>query len=324
MSLFGKRTKDAGQTIAILDIENGSVGAALARLSRGDAPKLFAETRIRTPILATLDTRTMSREIEKASRDALHHVSEVAARIRMHEALSSSGSIDRAAVFFSPPWAAMHLEGGTADYAPHIEGLTQGLIEETLGDKRISMHPFGTAAAHGAVALFPGEAPTLLCIINGEVTELLLLAGGKLVGRATMPLGLHSILRTLTSHAGISAAEARSLISLASHDSDGPAYEPLAAAQAHFASEFASAAEPLVEHTPVQSVLVMAPYPAEEWFARALSQEPRLAELFPEGSTVRAMRAQHAMPFIAAHAPKPDLPIMLEALFVDAKFSGIY
>jgi hypothetical protein len=29
------------------------------------------------------------------------------------------------------------------------------------------------------------------------------------------------------------------------------------------------------------------------------------------------------MPYIAAHANKPDLHLMLEALFVDAKFGGI-
>ncbi|HVV39201.1 MAG TPA: hypothetical protein VHD31_02645 [Candidatus Paceibacterota bacterium] len=322
MALFGKKAKDNGHTIAILDVENGSVAAALARLTPNDPPKLFAETRIRMPILNSLDTRLMTREIEKATREALGHISRVAARIRLHDGLSSNGEVERSAAFFSPPWAAMHLEGGTADYAPHMSELVQNLLQETFGDKRSTLHPFGTAAAHSAVLLYPHLGSTMLCIVSGEVTELLVIENNRVVGRATVPVGFYSLLRTLTMHAGISAAEARSLLSLASGEHT-TFIEPLVAAQSHFANAFAEAAAELLERSRVENVLVIAPHPVEEWFARALAEDSALIELFPPNSTVRAIRAQHAMPYIAAHALKPDLPLMLEALFVDAKFSGI-
>ncbi len=46
--LFGKK-KHAGKTVAIADIENGSVAAALVRLIPGEAPRLFAEKRVSLP-----------------------------------------------------------------------------------------------------------------------------------------------------------------------------------------------------------------------------------------------------------------------------------
>ena len=320
---FGKTKKDGGTTIALLDIENGSVGAALARLVPDYAPRLFGEIRVTIPLLNTRDTDAMTREIEKAAREALRHVSEVAARIRLHDILAQTGEVERTAAFLSPPWAAMHLVGGTADYAPHMPDLVQGLIQDAFGDKHATLHPFGTAVAHGAVALFPEMTPAMLCIVNGEVTELLVIAENTLVGRATIPMGLHSLLRTLTSHGGLSAAEARSLLALGSRTPHAALQEPISAVQAHFAREFGDVAKALLERAPVQHVFVLAPHAAEEWFARALAQDESLTQAFPEGSTVRALRAQHMMPYLSAHAPKPDLPLMLEALFVDAKFSGI-
>ncbi len=317
---FGKVKHDRGVTVALLDIENGSVGAALARITPDDAPRLFGEVRIDTPVLTTLDTRVMTRGIEKAAREALRHVSEVAARLRLHEALSDTGEVGRAVAFLSPPWAAMHLSGGTADYAPHMQETVQGLLTEAFGDARATLHPFGTAVAHGAVRVFPDATPALVCIVNADVTELLAIVGNQLVGRATIPVGLHALMRTLSAHGGLSRAETLSLLALGPHARYSAVREPLAAAQAHFVREFAEAAGELLAQAPFAHVLVLAPRGSEEWFAHALAEDESLKDLFPENSTVRAMRPQHLMPHIAAHALKPDLPLMLEALFVDAKF----
>jgi hypothetical protein len=321
---FGKGKRDKGVTIALLDIENGSVGAALARLAPQSAPRLFGEVRIETPVLSTLDTLVMSRNAERAAREALRHVSEVAARLRLNENVSSIGEVGRAVAFLSPPWAAMHLSGGTADYAPHMQETVQGLLTEAFGDARATLHPFGTAVAHGAVRIFPEVTPALVCIVHADVTEVLAIADNRLVGRATIPTGLHTLMRTLAAHGGLSSAEAQSLLALGSHAQHTAVREPLAAAREHFAREFAGVAQDLLAQMPSAHVLVLAPRGAEEWFARALAEDTPLKEIFPEDSTVRAMHAPHLMPHIAAHAPRPDVPLMLEALFVDAKFSGIY
>jgi hypothetical protein len=96
--------------------------------------------------------------------------------------------------------------------------------------------------------------------------------------------------------------------------------EPLETLANHVAKEFTSVARELIVSAPVHSVFVIAQEPAGEWFARALSEHSAVEELFPDGGTVRAMRGSHVSPYISMHAPKPDLPLLLEALFVDARF----
>ena len=319
--LFGRKNSGGEKTVAIVDIENGSVGAALVRLSSHDAPKLFGETRILLPLVSTQDVRTLAHETEKALHLALAHISEVASRVRTHEVLASTGEVERVAGFFSVPWASMHLAGGGADFMPQMSSALLDASHDILGGRPLTMHPYGAAAAHGATVLFPQEAPTILCIVSGETAELLVIDRSALKARATIPVGLHTLLRTLMSHGGASAAEARSLLALTPARGHAGFAEPLAHAQSHFAREFADVARPLLKTAPIENVLVVAPQGAEEWFARALAQPEHdgLADLFPEGSTVRAMRAGHAQPYLSAHAAKPDLPLMLEALFVDQK-----
>lgn len=321
--LFGKKKKGAGKTVALLDIENGSVGAALARLSPQDAPRLFAETRIALPFSYTHNTHLLAREVEKALNAALLRVGEVAARVRAHNILGAQGEIEHAAIFFSPPWASMHLRGGTADYVPHMQEAALFAVQGLLGDRPVTFHPFGTAAAHGVTAVFTEETPTVLCVASHELSEILLIDGGRLAGRATIPLGSHTFLRTLVSHGGVSPQEAASLLRLATQNKTHPMMEPLSAAGTHYAELFTDAARDLLIHTPATRILVMAPEPAVESLARALAAHAPLTEVFPQDTTVQAVRAHHVQPLIAAHGARPDLPLMLEALFADAKF-GIY
>lgn len=315
--VFGKKKKDAEKTALLVDVENGSVGAALVRLSARSAPKLFAETRIALPLLRTRDTHMLAKEVARALDAALTNVSEVAARVRSHHTLQSHGEVARVAVFVSPPWAELCLDGA-AVCVPHMQSNIDSAVRSMFGDIPRTLHPFGTAAAHGAVALFPHQAPTLLCVVSHELTELLLIAANRLAAYATVPSGSHMFVRTLVAHGGVSPEEALSLVRLAGLTPVHTAAEALATAGAQFADTLADAASDLLLHNPATRVLVVAPEPVVEWLARSLSTHTSLADIFPQGTTVQAIRPHHAQPFIAAHAPRPDLPLMLEALFVDA------
>jgi len=65
-------------------------------------------------------------------------------------------------------------------------------------------------------------------------------------------------------------------------------------------------------------VRVIGAEPSGEWFARALAADGSLAELFPDGGEVRALRSHHLTQHIEAHAEVPDLLLMLDTLFVDS------
>jgi hypothetical protein len=319
-ALFTK--KGSGKTLAIVDIESGSVGAALVHLSPQEAPMLFAETRVTLPLMHTRDADALAREVERATEEALLQVSTVATQLRRHDTVSYQGDISRAAVFLAAPWARMHLSGGTADFIEPVRRSTHFTIRATLGEIPTSFHPLGTAAAHGSVLLFPDSGATIICIVGAEVSELILVSEYKVVGRATIPLGSHALLRTLISHSGMSPAEARSFVSLPRSQHD-ELHEPLRIAGDDFALQIEDAARDLMGLATLSGVLVVAHEPAAELIARALTRNQTLAEIFPDGGVVRAARSSHAMPFIAAHAKNPDLHLMLEALFVDAKFGGI-
>ncbi len=319
--MFGGK-KSAGKTVALIDIESGSVGAALARLSRHEAPKLFAETRVSVPVLHTRDTHTLLRAIERATEEALAHMSQVATRLRTHESVRSHGEVAQASVFFSAPWASMHLQGGTADIAEPLRKSTHLTVRSTLGEIPTSFHPLGTAAAHSSLVLYPKLGTLVLCVVHAELSELLVITNGTLVARATVPAGHHTLVRTLMSHTGMNATEARSYISLPQHHATA-LQEALTSAEDHVVSQIEDALREIAGAVPLGSVVVVAREPVAELVARALTRHERVAELFPEGGMVRATKPAHVMPFIAAHAKNPDLHLMLEALFVDAKFGGI-
>ncbi len=304
------------RTVLIVDIESGSVGAALARLVPGEPPKLFAEARVALPIFTTLSSATLVREIEKTLRELLLHASLVATRLRGHTHVSDMGVVSSALVFLSPPWTSLtqHQKGLQWEHEPSLVGEVRRAVEEVFGAVPTTFHAFGIAANHAANTLFQTQHTSLLCTMGGEVGELLLVDSGAIAGHATIPLGQHMVLRTLQHHAGLSAQEARSALHLpAAHN------EPLNVAAVHLAREFAAAAHELVGARSVRGILVIAPEPAGEWFAQALACSPgsadSLVELFPQGTTVRALHTHHLIPHLSAHAAVPDLLLMLEALF---------
>jgi hypothetical protein len=321
MSALFKRTKNQeGTTTLVLDVENGSVGSALVRVSPHEAPKLFGEIRVRIPLVKTHATQSIAGEIERAAQKALDHAMQVAARVRIHGS-EQQGTIAHTAVFLSPPWATMPLG---YDALPHP--LTQRIYDSlttALGPAvPTSFHPFATATAHMVPSIYPHEERYLLCIVSGEVMEIVAMESShyerQLLGHATLPFGHNAIMRTLTTHAGLSRAEAISALKLAQHSQMSSVHEPLSSVAAHLASEFESVAGDLAAGGGLRSVFVVGDEPTAEWIAKALAEYASIDTLFPQGGTVRAVRGSHISPYIAVHAQKPDIALMLEALFVDA------
>jgi len=303
--MFGKKSSD--KTVLILDIENGSVASALLKLAAGEAPRLFGETRIAVPLMDTRSAHSLSRAVEHAASESLLHASEVAARLRHHAgALPPVSSV---VMFMAAPWGVPNLAQGSPDFTPAFGELAPR-IRSLFGDVPTSLHAHASAAVHGLRAAYPHEERALLLSVNGEVSELLMLEDARVVGHATAPVGLCTVLRTLKSHAGLSEHEARSAMRL-NHNS-----EANLAAAAHFAGEFKQAARELFGGQTSGNVFVLAHEPAGEWFARSLAHRS-LAELFPQGGTVRAMRPGHIAPFVAHHG-YPDTHLLLDALYTSA------
>ncbi len=305
--MFGKRSSD--KTVLILDIENGSVGSCLAKLSTQEAPVLYGANRIAVPIMDTRSAASLARAIEHAASEALLNASEVSARLCHHGGVAP---VERVSMFMAAPWGTPNLVQGRPDFAPAF-GALGPRIQSLFGDVPTTMHAHASAAIHGLRALYPQEENALLLSVNGEVSELLLLNNAHVVGHATAPVGINTIVRTLKSHAGISEHEARSAMRL-NHQS-----EASESAAAHYAGEFKQAARELFAGTGQGSVFVLAPEPSVEWFARALGHRS-LAELYPQGGVVRALRSGHALPYVSAHGVS-DTHLLLDSLYAGASLA---
>lgn len=325
-SLFGAK-KSKEKTVLIVDIENGSVGCALALLSPGQQPKLFAEVRTALPIFHTFTSTLLTHEIEKALGEALSHTSLVAARMRGHTHLSHMGQVSEALVFFAPPWAALAQgkRGLEWSFDPSLSSNVKKAIEGFFGSMPISLHAFGAAATETTNTLFEQQGDFLLCSMTGEMSELMLVQQGTLAGRATVPLGTNTILRTLQSHSNFSAEEARSALRLANQDHmpEGFSGEPLQAAAAHVGAHMSDITKDILQNTLAQGILIIAPQSVAEWLARTLARELALGDHFTEGASVRALHPHHLLPHVVAHAQNPDTALMLEGLFVAGRDGGV-
>ena len=315
--LFSKK-KPAEETILIVDIENASVGCALVRLSLGHAPKLFAENRAALPMTHSLNAQHLLAETEKALREALTHASTTAARMRNHPNIGAVGVITSASIFVSPPWTSAKISNNSLSWSiePALKQMVEKSIRDIFDDIPLTFQAAGSAVAHTTNKLFEQKPDLLLCMITGEVTELALMQNGELAARATVPLGKHFLLRTLQSHAGLSHAEANSMLKLARIAVETPAEEALFSAGRQYGKELSAAARDMQANIGVQGILVIANEPMGEWAARNLAINESVGELFNEGATVQALHTHHLMPHLAAHAARPDLLFMIEALFV--------
>lgn len=307
--LFGSKPKE--KTALIVDVESGSVGSGLVHLT-DEAPKLFGEHRVYTHVPAGRDSKALLQLIDRAAGETIAHASEVAARLRQQEVTKNLGTINHVSFFLAPPWGMPNLKEGKPSFFESIKRVLHNYVDAHFGNTPVHFHTHAGAIVRGMKSLFDAPGYTLLCSVHGEVAELTLLKDGKVAGHGTMPMGTHSFIRTLKTHADISDREARSILALGSHDDY---HEPLAAASNHFRDLFRSTGEPLFGGYPVERVFIFSRGPEAEMFARALSDES-LGDLFPGGGTIRVLKPQHFTPYIEGHAENPDLGLILNTLFV--------
>jgi hypothetical protein len=313
--IFGNRTP--GETVLLLDVEQGSVGAALARFSPGEKPRLFGQVRRRTPLLPSHDGGALARHALAAAREALQHASTTAARLRQSSA-APLGDVSRAALFLSAPWGAPDLAAGAPRVAGHFRDELLREVDAFFGALRTSTHTGADAAAFAA--RLRGSEPVLLIMPRSELIEMLSLGTQGVTGYGSAPLGFNSTLRTLRSHAGLSAEEALSRLSLP-HEVHAD-FEPLAAAREHLLSYVRQLA-PTLMREPALRVLVVSERPHAGWFAKALAQDEKFGSLFEEGSAVEALGPHHLAPFAAPHAPEQDIFLLTEAVFMDQKINRV-
>ncbi len=315
MGLFGKKTPQE-RTFLILDVESGSVGGTLVRIAQGERPKLFGETRVLLPVAFSLSGSTLAAQTEQAIKEVVQKLSELAARVRMHNEAASIGRVERGVVFFAPPWGKPNLESGTPEFIEDMQAKVRTAAESRLGRMPLNFFTSAGLAAFGSSSLFEPE-PVLLYIVGGEVSELLHHDGAGVRAHATIPLGLHALLRTLRTHGGLSELEARSAARLPF--TTAHLREPFSAVAQHVGAHFAPAARELLGDSQVSRVRVMGEGATAEWFARALASYEPLGELFPHGGEVRSLALRHLTPHIAAHQETADLRLMLASLFVDSR-----
>jgi hypothetical protein len=309
--------RDTSENVLLLDVESSSVGTALAHLSTESAPVLFAERRIHFAPPRTLSSTAIAAQIEKALHEALGETTLVAARLRANPKTANRGIFSRAAAFLGVPWGVPNLAAGKPDFSPHLSAVLKNELALFADDLPLSLHTSAAAAAYGGAGSLVGGT-MLLAIPRGEITELVLLSDGKALGYGTLPVGTHSVYRTLSTHAGLSLGEISAALALAKH-AEHPYHEPFEAAERHWLEHFAGGVEALAKNGTPEGVLVVAEEPLGSWFARALESDASLGALFVPGATVRTFGAHRAAAALAGHAPNPDLHLALAASFVHGR-----
>lgn len=305
------------KTIVILDVENGSVAAALVRTAVGKPPKLYAEERVHIPVLNTRDATRVMKEVSRALRDVLQHVSLVAARMRHNEKTVHLGTIARIEVFLSAPWTAPK-NGTTAPWVHESAVMEQvrEAVEEYFNNIPVHFHAFAPKAGQVLGGLFPYEQNALVLSVTGEVAELLLLKDKVAVSHATMPVGKNTLARTLRASGGLSSKELFSALALSSEHEEDPAQykEILQTTREHFLDAFMDSAEDILGGTAPSSVFVIAEAPLGQWFSKAIAGHNTIGYIFPEGAAVRTIQHAHLAPYCELQTAKPDLILTLEAV----------
>lgn len=328
--MFFRRKKETNEkTILVIDIESGSVGGALVGLSLTGAPKFFSQKRIYFPSLPTRDSASLFSRLDPAVGDVIRHLSHVAARIR-HHTEGERGNVSRVVFFLHAPWVLIGIpERGkvSLDAPEELLGSLRTKAEAMLGNVETSFQSFGSRVPPIVGNVFDETEDLILVHIMGEVTELAKTENGVLVSHATIPLGIHTLVRTFGTHAGMKEAEARSALKLLRHDGDSlnPEWrEALTAAHDHIMEESKDVIEEIIgSSTKPQRVYTLAPTPLSQWFTKGLTEDDRLASLFPRESSARSLHPHHAKQFLGVHPAIPDLPLSFEALSIQARMSGI-
>jgi hypothetical protein len=325
---FGSK-KPAGETVLLVDVENGSVASGLLRLEPGKQPRLYGAARRAIALPRTVSAVGLQHKVLQVARESLQHTAGVAARMRGYPQLLALGTVARSEIFLSPPWTSLesplgHSPTGAARWQ-HETGVVEevsSLVSGLFGYVPTGLHPAARSLASVTQGLYPDEESLLILNITGEIAEVLLAGQGAIHGRATVPLGHHHVLRTLGSHAGLSEPEARSAMRLYVESGRHAAHEALESTARHFAQEFKDVATEMINDS-TRTVVVVAHEPSGEWFARSLSDAPGFEELFPQGGVVRALRTRQVAPYLDGGSK--DLLLMLQSLYIDSRLgSAVY
>jgi len=311
--MFGD--KKAGRTVLLLDIESGSVGSALLNLSKKSGPYLYGYNRLQAPLQQARSSESLFAALNKTLDQSLLQTAEVAARMRTHS--PHLGSVEHIAVFFSAPWGTPDLTAGKPVFGSGLIEHIKNSLNNYFGEARASFHTSADALAFNAHK-FTSSPDVLLAALRGELMEMLLFTDARVVAYGTAPIGTHTILRTLKAHGGLSEHESRSLLKLLEHGDQS--YEPLIASGEHARKEFANAAALVLQHGTPTSIVLMGEQPLADWFAKRIAEEESLAALFPENTTVEALR-QHYFGAPLATSAISDPFLLAEAAYVDARAS---
>lgn len=321
--MFGAH-KPAGKggehNVLVLDIESSSVGAVLAHLTPGQAPILFAESRINLAVPQRVEGGFIAKQIEKAAHSALEKLSLAAARLRGNLATAKRGEFTQVDVFLSAPWGVPNLAAGKPSFAPSMQKYIAEELSIFAPQTPAAFYTGADAIAHNLLE-HAQEQTILAVIVRGETTELLLLGNTGVLGYATLPVGSRSLYRTLQTHAGLTLAEMPAVLTLA-HSNNTPYEEPLAAAGVHMLEHFAPSLEALAKGGTPGGVVVVGERGVAEWFARTLESDNSLGALFSPEATIRTWGAHHVARQLGGHSLTPDLHLSLGALFAQAKLQG--
>lgn len=331
--LFGSK-KASGKTILIIDVENESVGCALVRVSKKEQPKVFAEHRTHVPMSSLLHSEKLLGDISRAAHDAVRHTAGVAARMRHHGSVAALGEVFEVYVFFSAPWSSLVHTGTRLEWhhEPEAARVIGAHVAEFFGAVPVSCFASATAIASTLNALFTTPSHILVAHVTGEVSQLYTMRSHpqkqsrSIVAGATIPLGSRAALRTLQTHGGLSHHEAQSAATLLASQ-NAPASlqyaETLQSLSEEYGGHFGRAVGDM-QAGDVGGILVVSDTSAASWLARELAEHSAVTSaLFDEGAFVQTLGVHHILPHVAAHAAKPDLLLLLEAVFADKKYKNV-
>src|SRR3569623_1963091 len=303
--LFGK--KRSPSTIAVLDIESGSVGSALVTLARKDAPGLLGQDRSHFTLRGSPSAEVLLNEIEREIEKSLTRLSSVSTNLSKHD---KNAEIGRIAVFLHAPWSSITIsERAKAD--THDATLARLKPPAGILGLPVTFHSFAATTMPVVHGLFGAPQDALVISIGGEVSELSLFKSGAIAGYATVPVGVNTVLRTLAAHGGLSRHEARSVLTLSKSARNHAWAEALShGARAAAQALQDGAGDLLSQGQGAQQVFILSNEPAADFFARALTDSEEAHALFSPGSTVRAVLSRHTAPHLRMHPPKPDPALM--------------
>ncbi len=314
--MFGSK-KPTEESVIVLDIESSSVGAGLAHLSPTGAPILFAEQRIQLALPHTLHGAGIAKQIERAVHTALERLAHVAAKLRLTPQTAHRGAIQGTNVFLSAPWGMPDLAAGAPTFSPSMQNFIAREVSVFAPNTPLNFYTNADAVAFGS-KLRGHEGTTLLVIVRGEVTELIVMGNAGPLAYGTLPVGSRALYRTLQTHAGLSMSEIPAVLALTKHSSALYA-EPLDAAGQHILEQLAPGFEAVVHGGMPEHLVLFVEEPLADWFARTIEADDSLGALFAPGATVRTFGGKHTAPHLGGHSLKPDLHLGLGTLFTQAK-----